>query len=69
MWSGAKTGLPEKRFREIGQDKKVVRLIDLRQPKPSMAGRQEQVHARQNNPPVDQIISAACRALSLLIVE
>jgi PncC family amidohydrolase len=31
--------------------------------------RQEKVHARQNNPPVDQIISAACRALSRLIVE
>src|SRR5262249_45920240 len=34
-----------------------------------VAGRQEKVHARQNNPPVDQIISAACRALSRLIVD
>jgi len=33
-----------------------------------VAGRQEKFHARQN-PPFDQIVSGACRALSRLIVN
>jgi hypothetical protein len=39
---------------------------DIRKHAPA---RRENLHARQNNPPVDQIISVACRALSRLIVE